>query len=156
MLARAEENVRHEDTSSRNRQLGHFAIAAALFAPLCLALSMRPDPRGYGTHEQLGLPPCGFRLFTGMPCPGCGGTTAFVLAAHGHLLQALRVHVAGAVAAAICVVAGVTEVLLGLRLLRRAGLWRYAWLSVLLAAFALQLSIWCWQTGSTLLRAAGR
>jgi hypothetical protein len=47
---------------------------------LAVAVAIEPDARGYGTHTQLGLPPCGFRLLTGSVCPGCGLTTAF---AHG-------------------------------------------------------------------------
>jgi hypothetical protein len=35
---------------------------------------------------QLGLPPCGFLLFTGYPCPGCGLTTSF---AHMARLQVI-------------------------------------------------------------------
>jgi hypothetical protein len=47
---------------------------------LSVARTIEPDARGYGTHVQLGLPPCGFLTLTGFPCPGCGLTTAF---AHG-------------------------------------------------------------------------
>ena len=42
-----------------------------------------PDERGYGTHEKLGLPPCGILEVTGIPCPGCGVTTSVSLAANG-------------------------------------------------------------------------
>lgn len=55
-------------------------IVAGSIAVLAVALAIEPDVRGYGTHTQLGLPPCGFLLLTGSPCPGCGLTTAF---AHG-------------------------------------------------------------------------
>lgn len=46
-------------------------------AVLVTAAMLSPDPRGHSTHTQLGLPPCGFLMFTGYPCPGCGLTTAF-------------------------------------------------------------------------------
>jgi len=55
-------------------------IVAGSIAVLAVALAIEPDVRGHGTHTQLGLPPCGFLLLTGSPCPGCGLTTAF---AHG-------------------------------------------------------------------------
>jgi hypothetical protein len=51
-----------------------FSIATAVVAT---AAMLTPSPLGHGTHTQLGLPPCGFLSFTGVPCPGCGLTTAF-------------------------------------------------------------------------------
>ncbi|MDH3199688.1 MAG: DUF2752 domain-containing protein [Myxococcales bacterium] len=59
------------------------SLAAGGFAVLVTAAWIEPDPRGYGTHTQLGLPPCGFLALTGSPCPGCGLTTAFAYAARG-------------------------------------------------------------------------
>jgi len=51
-----------------------FVLPAAVLAT---AVALTPDPAGHGTHTQLGLPPCGFIVFLGVPCPGCGLTTAF-------------------------------------------------------------------------------
>ena len=56
------------------------SIVGVSIAVLAVAATIEPDVRGYGTHTQLGLPPCGFLFLTGSPCPGCGLTTAF---AHG-------------------------------------------------------------------------
>jgi len=56
-----------------------------------LALVAVPDPRGFGTHEQLGLAPCRMKQWTGVPCPGCGVTTSVTLAAQGHPLQSFLV-----------------------------------------------------------------
>ncbi len=54
---------------------------AVLFAgPLSVLVTaalLTPSPEGHGTHTQLGLPPCGFLVYTGYPCPGCGLTTSF-------------------------------------------------------------------------------
>ena len=50
-------------------------------AGLITARLLQPSPRGVGTHEQLGLPPCVFLHLTGIPCPGCGLTTSFAHAA---------------------------------------------------------------------------
>ncbi len=33
-------------------------------------------------HPLFGLPPCGFKLVTGLPCPGCGLTHSFTAMAH--------------------------------------------------------------------------
>ena len=50
-----------------------------------LGLWMDPDPRGFGTHEQLGLAPCRTMEWIGVPCPGCGVTTSVSLFWNGEL-----------------------------------------------------------------------
>ena len=62
---------------------------------IVLALWLRPDPRGYGTHEQFGSGPCGFMIVTGYPCPTCGMTTAFCHTVRGQFWRALRAQPAG-------------------------------------------------------------
>lgn len=64
------------------------ALVACLVV-LGLAKSLDPDARGIGTHEQLGLPPCGIVEMFGVPCPSCGYTTTFALAADGHVGAAI-------------------------------------------------------------------
>lgn len=68
-------------------------IAAALAVPalvvLAVALWLSPDPAGHGTHTQLGLNGCSILTWTGYPCPMCGMTTAFSLAAHLRPVQAV-------------------------------------------------------------------
>ena len=59
-------------------------------AVIVFAFRLHPDSRGYGTHEQLGLPPCGFLVDHGVPCISCGMTTAFAAMAHGMPILALR------------------------------------------------------------------
>jgi hypothetical protein len=63
---------------------------AGLVALLVLGLFVKPDPRGYGTHEQLGLPSCKPMEWWGIPCPGCGVTTSVALAARGHLWASIH------------------------------------------------------------------
>jgi hypothetical protein len=70
-------------------------LALGAWAVLLTALRLHADPRGFGTHQQLGLPPCGFAEATGIPCPGCGLTTSFTHMAHGHLLAAFGAHLMG-------------------------------------------------------------
>jgi di/tricarboxylate transporter len=89
-------------------------IAALLVAGLCLGVllvagSLRPAAGGLGTHTQMGLPPCSVKVMHDMPCPTCGMTTAFALAAHGRLIEAFVVQPFGAILAlglAMAVVVG--------------------------------------------------
>ena len=52
-------------------------IALGFVTIFVIAIYLKPDPRGFGTHQQLGLPPCTFKALTGFGCPHCGMTTSF-------------------------------------------------------------------------------
>ena len=71
-------------------------IATVFLAVLVIARLLPPDERGFGTHERLGLPPCGMILTSGLPCPSCGMTTSFSLMMHGRPLSAFVAQPAGA------------------------------------------------------------
>jgi len=58
-------------------RLGWFFFFIIPLAVVITATQVTPAPEGMGTHLQLGLPPCGFLVVTGIPCPGCGLTTSF-------------------------------------------------------------------------------
>lgn len=58
-----------------------------------------PSPAGMGTHTQLGIPQCAWPGSLGMPCPSCGMTTAFALAADGRFLDSFCTQPAGFVLA---------------------------------------------------------
>lgn len=64
------------------------SLALGCLSVLVVAAFLVPDARGYGTHTQLGLPPCGFLTWTGAPCPGCGLTTSFALGIRGRWASA--------------------------------------------------------------------
>lgn len=108
-------------------------VCAACLGVLLLASWLRPDSAGHGTHEQLGLPRCGWVVATGRPCPTCGMTTAFAEAADGDLLGSARVQPFGAILAvltAAAVWASLHQAVLGSRigrmcegLLRPRALW---------------------------------
>lgn len=68
---------------------------------LVMARDLEPDPRGFGTHEQLGLTPCTFQELTGHVCPLCGGTTAWTYLLRGDLMQAATANLGGML---LCVV----------------------------------------------------
>ena len=62
---------------------------------LAVARVLSPDPSGVGTHTQLGLPPCGFRYLTSLPCPACGLTTSFAYLARLEITSAVHAHPLG-------------------------------------------------------------
>lgn len=66
-------------------RLALLALGLALAAMLGTARRLAPDPRGFGTHVQLGLAPCSFRAATGFNCPSCGMTTALAWFVRGRL-----------------------------------------------------------------------
>ncbi len=84
---------------------GFLAIAALSAAVLGVARMLTPDPRGFGTHTQLGLPACAFRQFTSLPCPGCGLTTAFAHMVRGELALALAANPLGVVLCMLTLIA---------------------------------------------------
>ena len=72
---------------TRIERLALLALAAGIAAVFTVATILKPDGRGYGTHEQLGLPPCEFRALTGFNCPHCGMTTSFAHMVRGQVVQ---------------------------------------------------------------------
>lgn len=96
---------------ARRRQANRRAArgVAALVLLICAAVlvraaTLRPDPRGYGTHEQVrwgrvASAPCGWLVVYGYPCPTCGMTTAFAHAVRGRWWRALLAQPAGFVLA---------------------------------------------------------
>jgi hypothetical protein len=95
-------------------------------------VSLRPDPRGHGTHEQLGLPPCLTASVFGYPCPLCGFTTALANMARLRVGDALFACPFGAlVFVGACAVLAWTLVALGTR-------------RPPTRVFAVLKSPWCW------------
>jgi hypothetical protein len=80
-------------------------VTAALLGALALGFLLAPAPTGMGTHTAIGLPPCGMLVMTGHPCPTCGVTTSFALAAHGRIGEAF-VNQPFGLAVFVCVLGG--------------------------------------------------
>ena len=119
------------------------AAGVAMAGVLGIARWVEPDQRGYGTHEQLGLPPCAFRALTGIPCPSCGMTTSFAYVVRGRLLSAawtnpggclLAIGVAGAIP--WCLVSAVVGRTLLVRSPERATI------TAVLSVFGISLAGW--------------
>lgn len=102
-----------------------------------LGLVIEPDPRGFGTHERLGLPSCKPMDWWSIPCPGCGVTTSIALAARGSWWPSIHNQPLGfAVAVGLPVFAlwAVVNTLRGRNLAQIISGWRLGWWSVVLAA----------------------
>jgi hypothetical protein len=79
---------------------------AVMWSLLVVAFCLRPDSRGTGTHEQLGLPPCTFAMICGFRCPSCGMTTSWAHLTHGHVAQALQNSASGSLLACLALLGG--------------------------------------------------
>ncbi|GAC1465419.1 MAG: DUF2752 domain-containing protein [Isosphaeraceae bacterium] len=79
-------------------------FACGLITVFLVARRLEPDPKGYGTHTQLGLPPCHFAWVTGRPCPSCGMTTSFAWFVRGRFEQSWDANPAGSLLAPACAV----------------------------------------------------
>jgi len=75
-----------------------------LLAGFSLAVSLAPNPAGFGTHQQLGLPPCSFQTMLGIPCPSCGMTTSFSHFVRGQWVSAAAANVGGLLLAIVSTV----------------------------------------------------
>jgi hypothetical protein len=83
---------------------GVLGVVVAIFVA---AGRLHPDGLDHGAHQQFGLPPCGFLVMTGLPCPTCGMTTAFAYTIHGRPIAAIHAQPAGFLLAAALSAVGV-------------------------------------------------
>jgi hypothetical protein len=81
-------------------RLAAVLVIAGAIATVTLLAATEPDPRGHGTHEQLGLMPCSWPGRFGMPCPTCGVTTAASHLVHFAPIDAFTTQPFGAALAA--------------------------------------------------------
>jgi hypothetical protein len=79
------------------------AVSLGCLAVLIIAASLKPDPRGVGTHHSSGLfrGECQFLDRTGLPCPTCGMTTSFSWFARGNFVASFYVQPMGFVLATL-------------------------------------------------------
>jgi len=123
-------------------------IALLIGTVLGIARSLNPyeengQPRRWGTHQQLGLPPCSFQRLTGWPCPSCGLTTSFSLLMHGDWRAALVVNPVGPVMVLLAVAMAIWFAVAGISG-RPLGLPDWHWLSSVAAWTMLWLVLGCW------------
>ncbi len=78
-------------------------MGLGLMALLGVARYLTPSPAGFGTHQQLGLPPCTTVVLWNVPCPTCGMTTSWAWVARGNLIEAGRANLGGLMLALIAI-----------------------------------------------------
>ncbi len=125
------------------------AFAASGTAITLLLRSTQPDPRGFGTHEQLGMLPCSWPGAVGMPCPTCGVTTAAAHLVHLEPLQALVAQPFGAALAAAglwLAAKGALTAITGRPLVERMARWPHG--RLLLWTAALLLVSWAYKVAT--------
>lgn len=95
---------------------GALLLAGGVLVTLLgIAAWLQPSPRGLGTHQQLGLPPCTLRMLYNLRCPSCGMTTSWSHLMHGNLVGSLRANTGGALLGLTCLVSGPWLAASGLR-----------------------------------------
>jgi len=107
-----------QDRLPRGERAVMALVALVCAALLGVAAWLQPAAAGFGTHRQLGLPSCSWPATMGIPCPSCGMTTAFALAADGRLLDAFHAQPLGlllAIGAAALAIASAHSAVTGAR-----------------------------------------
>jgi hypothetical protein len=126
-------------------------IAAGGLGVLMVAAWLKPAAGGVGTHTQLGMQPCQFLYNTGLPCAGCGMTTAFSHFADGNLVTSFITQPFGFVLAILCGIAfwaGLYCAATGkasYRLLKMIPIRAHLWFWLGLGLFG-----WTWKTVATI------
>jgi hypothetical protein len=90
-------------------------LGSVLLALLATAAMIEPDARGYGTHQQLGFPPCTFQQLFDQRCPACGMTTSWANLVRGRLWRALQANLGGTLLAIVSAIAGPWSLISGIR-----------------------------------------
>jgi len=138
-----------ETQTTAKRGPSHFVTLAMLListvAIVGLGLFASADERGFGTHEQLGLPPCQMLAVTGVPCPGCGVTTSVTLAAKGNASESFATQPLGLLLVLLVPLLSLCAVVLhvrGVDIYARFEHRRWPWVRVVLA---LSASAWIYK-----------
>ena len=134
-------------TAGAAARLIALAIAAGCLATLVIAWRLPPDAHGVGTHEALGLAPCGFLQTFGRPCPMCGMTTSFAHFAKGQFAASFWTQPAGLMLAVATVI---TFWLAGYIAVTGKPLWRLAarrvnGMAVLWVSLTILVGGWAWK-----------
>ncbi len=97
-------DLRSAGKAHRAGRLQALGIAIAAISLLSVAFFLKPVNSGLGTHQQLGLPTCGWILAADLPCPTCGMTTSWSYTVRGNLLAAFMAQPMGMLLALVSIV----------------------------------------------------
>jgi len=84
--------------ASRGLDTGRAVVLLGSAAILALAFAMTPSDEAVSVFGYEVPTLCVWRATTGLSCPGCGLTRSFTYLAHGHVLEAFRMHALGPLA----------------------------------------------------------
>jgi hypothetical protein len=79
-------------------------VSLASIVMLATARQLEPSPWGWGTHQQLGLPPCASLVLFDMACPACGMTTSWAHAVRADFQLSASANLGGLILAVIALV----------------------------------------------------
>ncbi|MFQ3611275.1 MAG: DUF2752 domain-containing protein [Fimbriimonadales bacterium] len=103
--------VRWEPLRRPTERILHLFLLVVVGIFIGIALYLEPNPKGFGTHQQLGLPPCSLYFLTGRPCPSCGLTTSVCAIFHGDWWLAWRANPIGWLIVGVVVGVGLNSLL---------------------------------------------
>jgi len=102
--------------TERARRMYALGVSLSAITLLVIAFFLTPSSQGVGTHQQLGLPTCGWILAANLPCPTCGMTTAWSYTVRGELPSAFMSQPLGtllAIAAFVVAIGGMVTACTG-------------------------------------------
>jgi hypothetical protein len=119
------------------------AVIAVIVFLLYMSVALVPIHDGEALVGPVLLPPCGFRISTGVPCPTCYMTRSFALMARGRVLEAIFLQPMGAF---LWLGGALLLPVLGWLLVRRTSMWplleRVRWRLVMLVLFLMTIGAW--------------
>ena len=97
-------DLRSAGKANRVGRLQALGVSIVAMSLLSVAFFLKPVPGGIGTHQQLGLPTCGWILAADLPCPTCGMTTSWSYTVRGNLLAGFMAQPMGMLLALLSIV----------------------------------------------------
>lgn len=127
----------------RRQRLWALGLACGLFGLLTVSYWLSPNPRGIGTHQQLGLPPCTFVTLFRIPCPTCGMTTSWSHLMHGNVSESWSTNPGGTCLAVVAAIAGTWSLVTSIRGRYRRLIPARVAGAIAIGITALTLIAWC-------------